>query len=145
MKAYTNPLFSGQRSGYVATFPLELEAHRKAQCAMFAAAGTAGLMPKVKGEAEREAAKVVMLAGINQFLGLRLTSRTQLTVVEMELVTVAIEAGVFSPGWVLAPGCAARVRITITPEITESATDYMTPDAEDPNYYAGYEEHFYSL
>lgn len=145
MKAYTNPLFSGQRDGYVATFPREIEAHRKAQCAMFAAAKTAGLSPKTKGAAERDAAKAFMLAGINQFLGLRLTSRAQLTIPEMELITVAIEAAVFSPGWVLAPGVAARVRITITPEITEAASDFMTPDVDDPDYYAGYEEAFYQL
>jgi hypothetical protein len=82
---------AGPRRPYLETHPWQQEQHRQMQRAMFAAAGKAGLT------SDRES----MIAGINALLDLKLTSRTQLSPDEMDMVIRAIEAGSFAPNWTL--------------------------------------------
>lgn len=98
MFVYTQPQLSALRPAYVVAFPVDLASHREAQKGMFGAAREAGLDTKTDA----------MIEGINALLGLHLSSRTQLTVDEMHVVTVAIEAGVFRADW------TPRMRAQIT-------------------------------
>lgn len=66
------------------------ELHRDAQCAMFGAAKEVGL-----DASNRDA----MIGGINQLLGVHATSRTELTPLEMRVVTLALEEGCFARNW----------------------------------------------
>ena len=85
------------RPAFVEAHPELKEAHRAAQRAFFAAANRAGLQTD---EAHKDAA----LDGINDALNRkgsrRLISRKQLKIEEMEALTVAIEAGLFTDNWV---------------------------------------------
>ena len=89
-----NPIVT--RPAFVEANPVRKDAHRAAQKAMFKAANMAGL-------STRDEARDEMLDGINDALGLRgskrLISRRQMTVEEMQIVAVAIDAGLFSPDW----------------------------------------------
>jgi hypothetical protein len=134
MLVYTNPLYSAQRPHFADTFPIEKEAHRTAQRQMFGAARTAGLPTDERN-------KEAMLRGINQFLGLRIESRTQLTVQEMNAVTVGIDSGAFLPGWKIIPGIGARVKISVSVDISAAAAELMAADVV-PVDYAGYDDHF---
>jgi hypothetical protein len=129
MLVFTDTRFSAYRPAFVEAFPLDLNAHRAAQKAMFGAARAAGLPTT-------EAHKAAMIGAINQLLGLRLESRKQLTVQEMECITVAIESGAFLENWRIIPGFSARVRITVTVDLSPAAANYMASD------YAGYDEAF---
>lgn len=132
MLVFTNPHFSAFRPAFVEAFPLDTPAHRAAQRALFGAARAAGLPTG-------ETAKAAMIGAINQLLGLRLESRRQLTVEEMQCVTVAIQSGAIMANWRLMPGLSARVKVTTTVELSAAAADFMAHD------YAGYDEHFYQL
>jgi len=84
------------RPAFVEACP-ELQAqHRAAQCALFGAARRADLPTS-------EPFKDAMLYGINAALNFRgsrrLISRRQMSVAEMQAVTVGIEAGLFSEDW----------------------------------------------
>ncbi len=129
MLVFTDPRFSAYRPAFVEAFPFDLSAHRDAQRALFGAARNAGLLTN-------DAHRATMIGAINQLLGLRLESRRQLTVQEMQAVTVAIDAGAFLPGWRIIPGFSARVTITVTVDLSPTAADYMAPD------YAGYSDCF---
>lgn len=81
------------RPAFVEAHPELKATHRDAQCAFFGAANAAGLSQ------DKDAA----LEGINDALNRkgsrRLISRKQLKIEEMQALTVAIEAGLFSPDW----------------------------------------------
>ncbi len=78
------------RPAYVEAHPAQSAAHLAAQRAMFGAARNAGLSRDRDDQLE----------GINAALGFRggnrLISRRQMTIAEMQAVTVGIEAGFFS-------------------------------------------------
>ena len=84
------------RPAFVEAHPELKTQHREAQSAMFGAAHNAGLPlgPQAKDD---------MIEGINNALGRRgsrrLISRKQMRIEEMEAVTAAIEAGLFSSDW----------------------------------------------
>lgn len=92
MIVFTNPAHSADRPAFVDAFPTLREAHRAAQKAMFGAAHKADLPTN-------EIAADFMVDGINQLLGLSIGSRRQLTIDEMDAVTVAIEANAFNGRW----------------------------------------------
>lgn len=81
------------RPAFVEAHPELKQAHRAAQCALFGAAHRAGLSND----------QTEMLEGINEALNRkgarRLTSRRQLKIEEMNEITRAIEAGLFSSDW----------------------------------------------
>ena len=84
------------RPAFVEAHPELKDLHREAQSAMFGAAHAMGLPTDAR-------AKDVMLDAINEALNRkgsrRLISRKQLKIEEMESITGAIEAGLFSPDW----------------------------------------------
>lgn len=84
------------RPAFVQANPHLRDAHRVAQCQMFAAARTAGLPTT-------EAYRDLMLDGINSALGLRgsqrLVSRRQMTIEEMHAISVALDVQLFGEGW----------------------------------------------
>lgn len=102
MQVFTIPQLSALRPAFVEAFPVDLASHRDAQKAMFGAAREAGL--DTKGDE--------MIEGINALLGLHLSSRRQLTVDEMHVVTVAIEGGAFRSDWT--PRLRAQITVSTT-------------------------------
>jgi hypothetical protein len=130
MLVFLNPLHSANRPAFCEAFPAETETHRAAQRAMFGAARTAQLPAKTDDD------RAAMIAGINQLLGLRIESRRQLTIEEMQAVVVAIESGAFYGNWQLIEGFQVRVTFSVSVHISPIADDYLTPD------YAGYDESF---
>lgn len=112
------------RPAFIQANPHLTDAHRTAQRAMFGAARTAHL-------STTDAFKDAMIDGINDALGLRgsrrLISRRQMTVAEMQAVTVAIEAGLFSEDWVW--GHEFTVSVTTRTMQVEVAEVHFTPRA----------------
>ena len=84
------------RPAFVEAHPELQDLHREAQCALFGAAHAMSLPTD-------EAHKDIMLDAINEAFNRkgsrRLISRKQLKIEEMEALTCAIEAGLFSPDW----------------------------------------------
>lgn len=95
------------RAAFVVANPHRAEAHRAAQCEMFACANAAGL-------STRPESRDAMLDAINDALGYRgagrLISRRQMTPDEMRAISVAIDAGLFGTDWTWSEEFTVTVR-----------------------------------
>lgn len=103
MSIYKNLALCAPRPAFVEAQPQLKDAHRHAQRHLFGTAARAGLS-RDKDE---------MLSVINALLGSAFTSRTQMTVDEMEAVSTAIEAGGFKSGWELTGLVRAEIAVSV--------------------------------
>lgn len=111
MSIYKNLALRAPRPAFIEAQPELKASHRAAQKHLFGVAAKAGL--------SRD--KEEMLLGINALFGSALTSRTQMTVDEMEAVTTAIEAGAFRRGWELSGLVRAEIVVSVQISLTVPA------------------------